>query len=160
MATRSSVNLPYIGDGQFIRSESRAVPVGDVTYERQVVVIGDPNNADSFLNLQNGSLPVTATDLDIRNLSGATDTINISNITGTPFYQSGTGGGTVAVAAGRRVCGITALAVGSDGTITINGGSVITVRAGNTFSYNPNGNLIAPTIVFSASLDYFIEGVS
>lgn len=160
MATRSSVNLPYIGDGQFIRSETVSFPVSGVTYERQVVVIGDPDNPNNYLSVQNGALPVSATDLDIRNLSGATDTVNISNLTGTPFYQSGTGGGTVTVAAGRRVCGITALAVGADGTITINGGNVITVRAGSTFSYNPNGNLVAPTIVFSGSLDYFVEGVS
>jgi hypothetical protein len=159
MAQLSSVHLPYIGDGQFIPSASVIVPKDGVNYERQVVVIGDPDNPDGFLVVSDGKLGVTATDLDIRNLSGTTDSITVSNTVGTPFYRSGTTALSLVLSGGRRVFGITASAIGTDGTITINGGDTVTIRAGSTFSYEPNGNLVNPTIVFSANLDWFVEGV-
>lgn len=159
MATRSSVNLPYIGDGQFIRSETVSLPVSGVTYERQVVVIGDPDNPNNYLSVQNGAFPVTATDLNIRNLSGTRDSVRVTNTIGTPFYRAGTTATTLTLTAGQKVFGITASAIGVNGTVTINGGDTITIRAGSTFQYEPNGNLVAPTIVFSANLDWFVEGI-
>lgn len=159
MATLSSVNLPYIGDGQFIRSATVKVTKSGVDYERQVVVIGDPDNPDSVLSLSGGTLPVSATNLSIRNLSGTTDSVRVTNTIGTPFYRSGTTATTLTLTTGQKVFGITDSAIGVNGTVTINGGDVITIRAGSTFQYEPNGNLVAPTIVFSANLDWFVEGI-
>lgn len=160
MATLSSVNLPYIGDGQYIRSATVKVTKSGVDYERQLVCIGDPDNPDSVLSLSNGSLPVASTNLDIRNLTAARDTVRVSNTVGTPFYRSGTTTTTLVLTGSKRVFGITASAIGANGTVTINGGDTITIRAGSTFSYEPNGNLVDPTIVFSANLDWFVEGVT
>ena len=159
MTVLSSVNLPYIGDGQFIRSATAKVTKDGVDYERQIVVIGDPDNPDSTLNLSGGALPVASTNLDIRNLTADRDTVRVSNTVGTPFYRSGTTATTLVLTGNRRVFGIAASAIGTNGTVTINGGDTITIRAGSTFSYEPNGNLVNPTIVFSANLDWFVEGV-
>jgi hypothetical protein len=78
MAQLSSVHLPYIGDGQFIPSASVIVPKDGVNYERQIAVIGDPNNPDELLNISGGKVPVTATDLDIRNLSSTQDSVTVA----------------------------------------------------------------------------------
>lgn len=94
MAQLSSVHLPYIGDGQFIPSASVIVPKDGVNYERQIAVIGDPNNPDELLNISGGKVPVTATDLDIRNLSSAQDSITVTgsvNVGNFPTTQAVSG---------------------------------------------------------------------
>ena len=74
-----------------------------------------------------------------------------------PFaYSAGTAGGTVTLTGEKRVNEIVAYADGSNGTVAINGGDSITVRAGTSFTLSPKGCLVNPTIVFSASLDYFV----
>lgn len=72
-------------------------------------------------------------------------------------YYSGING-TVTVATGRRVVGISAFAA-LGGTITINGGPVVTLPIGVAISISPNGNLTAPTIVFTGTSTYFVETV-
>lgn len=199
MANLSSVNLPYIGDGQFIRSATAKVTKNGVDYERQIVVIGDPDNPDSVLSLVNGGLPVSATDLDIRNLSGSTDSIQVTNtvsVAGTVTanigllngaatannqttgnaslssldskipdesgvwgYNSGTSG-SLTVAANKRILSITASAAPLvAASMTINGGQTIVIPAGTTITITPKANLTAPTIVFTATISYFVEFV-
>lgn len=84
--------------------------------------------------------------------------------TGTYAYGTVTGGGTITVPAGARVITITGVAAGAvDGTITIDGGAVITVRAGEAFTERPNQILVAGAggaqIVFSAVMDGFVSWV-
>lgn len=77
------------------------------------------------------------------------------------IYRAGTGGGTVdfrSSSQDTKVTSISVVAIGSDGTMTINGGNVITIRAGNSLTTNFEGYLIDPLIVMSSSLDYYIEG--
>jgi hypothetical protein len=89
-------------------------------------------------------------------------TANVSiadNERGTWGYVAGVNG-TVAVAAGRRVTGISAYSA-AGGTVTINGGDSIVIPAGASISISPKGNLQAPTIVFSAGVtSYVIESVA
>ena len=83
---------------------------------------------------------------------------NIAKAYGTWTYYSGISG-TVNVTAGQRILSITChSAIG--GTVTINGGSSITVPAGVGFSISMTGLIIAPTVVFSSTDTYFIEVVS
>lgn len=80
-----------------------------------------------------------------------------SLITGTWKYYSGVSG-TVVVAAGERVIGISAHCTVA-GSVTINGGSPITIPSNVSLGIEPNGNLTAPTIVFSGTDTYIIEVV-
>lgn len=74
-------------------------------------------------------------------------------------YDSGVSG-TVVVAAGRRVTQIHAKAGGLNAaTIVINSGSTITIPTSTSVTLYPNGNLVAPTVVFGSTATYFIEHV-
>lgn len=83
---------------------------------------------------------------------------NIDKSFGTWAYYSGTSG-TVNVTAGQRVTAITCHST-VGGTLTIAGGSTITIPANTSFADNPQGNIMAPTIVFTNTDAYFIEVVS
>ena len=73
-------------------------------------------------------------------------------------YAAGVNG-TVVVGAGKRVIGITAYS-NAGGTLTIDGGDSVVIPAGSAIDIAPRGNLIAPTIVFSAGItSYFVETV-
>jgi hypothetical protein len=73
-------------------------------------------------------------------------------------YSAGVNG-TVVVGTGKRVNGITAYSA-AGGTLTINGGDSVLIPAGSAIDISPRGNLVAPTIVFSAGVtSYFIETV-
>lgn len=233
MANLSSVNLPYIGDGQFIRSATAKVTKNGVDYERQIVVLGDPDNPDSVLSLANGGLPVSATNLDIRNLSDTRDSVRVTNtvsvnatdldirnlsssqdsvtvsgsvnvgnfpatqtVAGTVTANLGTlngaataanqtttnttlssldnktpdesgvwgynagVSGTLNVAANKRVLTITATSAALAGaTMTINGGQTIVIPPGASITITPKANLVAPTIVFTTTVSYFVEFV-
>lgn len=77
---------------------------------------------------------------------------------GTWGYVAGVNG-TVAIAKGRRVIGITAYST-LGGTLTINGGDAVVVPANSLIHLAPKGNLTAPTVVFSKSVtSYFVESV-
>jgi len=180
MVTRSSIHVPFVGDGQYHNTATVLVNKDGTEYEIPIFALGDPNNADSMVGITNNRL-------DTRYLSSVTDSIaitgsvttsgsvavtslpaigitntsfNVTNLTGTPFYNAGTGGGTVALTGGKKLLGVTAYAKGADGTMTINGGDTITIRSGLTLSFSPLGNYVNPTIVFSAAIDYIVEGVS
>jgi len=97
---------------------------------------------------------------------GYFERFNISNLTGTWGYASGTNG-TVTLSGGKKVLQITAIAQGASGSFTINAGSAITLpydstdKVSSSIEIKPVGNLVDPTIVFSAGVDaYFIEHVS
>lgn len=78
---------------------------------------------------------------------------------GTYGYNSGASG-TVAVAANKRVTHIHAKAGGLvAATIVINGGNTITIPTNTSITLFPNGNLVAPTVVFDSTASYLIEHV-
>lgn len=83
---------------------------------------------------------------------------NLDKNYGTWTYYAGVNG-TVTVTAGQRVIGISAYAA-LGGTITINGGATITLPIGVAISISPNGNVVAPTIIFTGTSTYFVEVVS
>jgi len=90
-------------------------------------------------------------------------TANVSiannNERGAWTYAAGVNG-TVVVAAGKRVIGIAAYST-AGGTLTIDGGDSVVIPAGAAISIEPKGNLVAPTIVFSAGVtSYFVETVN
>jgi hypothetical protein len=113
---------------------------------------------------------VSATDLDIRNLSSAQDSVTVTgtvsvaptaadtNVTGTWGYLAGVSG-TVNVPAGGKVLQISAASL-LGGSFTVNGGAAITIPANQQFTLEPRGNLVAPTIVFSTTASYVVEYVS
>lgn len=72
-------------------------------------------------------------------------------------YVAGTSG-TVVVPDHKRVVGIaTASTVG--GSVVINGGDAIPVPAAGFLNIEPKGNLISPTIIFTATTSYMVEMV-
>lgn len=78
---------------------------------------------------------------------------------GTWSYLAGVNG-TVVVAAGKRVIGIAAYSA-AGGTLTIDGGDSVVIPAGASIDIAPMGNLVGPTLVFSAGVtSYFVETVS
>jgi hypothetical protein len=83
---------------------------------------------------------------------------NISNLTGTWGYLAGSSG-TATVPAGGKVLGIAAHAT-TAGSLTINGGASVPVPANVGAALTPNGNLVAPSIVFSGTDSYFVEYVT
>src|SRR5260221_3823286 len=124
--------MAYSGEGFSIFGKS---PSGEMI----VVTV----NADGSLVLSDGAA------------SEATLTIISNNIAkgyGTWSYASGTSG-TVTVGAGKRVIGIGCHST-AGGSITINGGSSVPVPANVGFAIEPNGNLVAPTIIFTRTDSY------
>lgn len=110
--------------------------------------------------LVTGSLTPTGTQ-DVRLVSPnplPVTEINLDKNYGTWAYYSGLTG-TVIVSAGQRVVGISAYS-SSGGSLTINGGSTVTLPAGVAISIEPNGNLVAPTIIFVGTNTFFVEVVS
>ena len=77
---------------------------------------------------------------------------------------AGTGGGTVNSVGAGRVITVHAYANGADGTVTFTGGTldgvVVTLRNGTGFDWTPGTEQTCLThMVFSGSLDYFVEMV-
>lgn len=73
-------------------------------------------------------------------------------------YLAGTSG-SVSVPANKRVLQIRAAAGGvSSASMTINGGATITLPAGGQpICIYPRGNLVAPALVFTSTVSYFVE---
>lgn len=78
---------------------------------------------------------------------------------GTWGYDSGTAG-SISISSGLRVLQITAVAGASGATMTINGGSTVTIPALTSITIEPKGNLTAPSLVFTSTTGYFVEYVS
>lgn len=73
-------------------------------------------------------------------------------------YAAGVSG-SVDIPDQKRVLQITAVAKGADGEFTINGGDVVPVPDGAGITIEPKGNLVAPTLVFTGTVGYFVEYV-
>lgn len=83
---------------------------------------------------------------------------NLADQTGTWDYHAGASG-TVTCSAGEKILGIAAHASSGGATMTINGGDSVPVPIGG-IGIQPQGNITAPTIVFTGTDSYFIEFVT
>jgi hypothetical protein len=79
----------------------------------------------------------------------------LPDLTGTWGYYAGVSG-TVVMAAGQRVTGIAAHATLA-GSMTINAGASITIPADTGIWLEPQGQLVAPTLVFTGTDTYVVE---
>jgi hypothetical protein len=84
--------------------------------------------------------------------------VTIGALAGTWDYRAGASG-TVNVPAGGRVLGIAAHSAGG-GSMTINGGASIPIPANVGIAFTPQGNLVAPTLVFTSTDSYAVEFVT
>lgn len=75
-------------------------------------------------------------------------------------YYSGVSG-TVSVASTDRVLMVSALndTVDVDATVAIDGGPSILLPPGASFTFEPKGTLMAPSIVFTGTTSYMVEVV-
>jgi hypothetical protein len=84
---------------------------------------------------------------------------------GTWGYASGVSG-TVTLTGSKRVLQITAVALETAGSLTINGGDTVplpygaTDKVSSSICIEPRGNVTDPVIVFTGTDSYFIEYVS
>jgi len=101
--------------------------------------------------------PSGTQDVRVVNTPGIVEA-NVDKSFGAWAYYSGSLG-TVVVAAGQRVLSVGCHSA-SGGTLQINGGPSIPIPANVGFTINPLGNLVAPSITFTATDSYFIEVVS
>jgi hypothetical protein len=81
--------------------------------------------------------------------------VTINRQPGTFSYDSGVSG-TVNVGAGKRVIAIAAHST-VGGSMTINGGSTITIPANVSMNIDIQGTLVAPTLVFTNTDTFFVE---
>lgn len=81
--------------------------------------------------------------------------VTINRQPGVFSYDSGTSG-TVNVGAGKRVIAIAAHST-AGGSMTINGGSTITIPANVSINIDIQGTLVAPTLVFTLTDTFFVE---
>ena len=164
----------------FLDGVSVDTPAGTDLF-RETVVLADPEDGGGLANIRQLSTDLMSTDKGIVTNTvihglttaghGAYVDVKVSpsgaltvestdaNTTGAWAYRSGVSG-TVAVPAGRRVLQITATAGAADATLTINGGSNITIPAYRALTIEPRGNLVAPSVVFTGTTAYFIEDVA
>lgn len=104
-----------------------------------------------------GTMSPDVVDRATRQLGIISGTVTTSTTATTPGYSAGTGGGTVNVPALKTLRAVSAYANGADGTFTVAGGAAVTVRSGQSLSWNPRGAYVAPAVILGASLDYLVE---
>lgn len=137
----------------------KAVPLNDVltSYSTAIVtkssLIGrSSSGGGTFVDVKanpSGALTVDA--------SGSS--VSISGQTGTWGYVAGVSG-TPTLPANSKVLKISCTASSSTaGSLTINGGSSIPVPVSKQQIFEPKGNLVSPTVVFTTTDSYFIEYV-
>lgn len=79
--------------------------------------------------------------------------------TGTWGYTSGVVG-TATIPANAKIIQISAVSTSTvQSSFSINSGATITIPAGQSFTFEPKGNLISPTVIFTATASYVIEFV-
>jgi len=126
----------------------------------QVSVSNFPTTqAISAASLPLPSGAATAADQTTGNASLISIDGKMPDISGAWSYDAGVSG-TLTVSAGRRILQISATAGDTAATMTINGGSTISIPAGRSLTIEPKGNLTAPTIVFTGTTAYFVEEVN
>lgn len=87
------------------------------------------------------------------------DTVNV-NTTGTWGYKAGVSG-TPTIPANAKILQISASApIATPGSLTINGGDSLPIPSGASVGFEPAGNLITPTIVFTGTESYLVEYVT
>jgi hypothetical protein len=151
---------PVSGTVTTLQGTSPWIVSGTITTSPNVNVHDGSGNAiastGTSLNVDvTNTVPVTGTFFQT---TQPVSEVNIDKSFGTWSYYAGTLG-TVNVSAGQRVTAITCHCT-TAGSLTIAGGSTITVPANTSFSDNPKGNITAPTIVFTGTDAYFVEVVS
>lgn len=120
-----------------------------------------PPMADGSVGVKQSTAPDRLIDNEQLTVGGQTvyrQRVTIGALAGTWAYYAGVSG-TVVVAAGRRVIGIAAHAT-TAGSMTINGGDSIPIPAGTSIAFTPQGNLVAPTLVFTGTDSYAVEVLS
>lgn len=91
-------------------------------------------------------------------LGGVAGGVGVYPVPGTYGYRAGTGSATIVVPAGGKVIGLTFLAPsGGAATLTINGGDTVTAPAGAQAGSGVEGQLIAPTLVFTGTASFWVE---
>lgn len=81
---------------------------------------------------------------------------NVPDLTGTWSYVSGVAG-TPVLPAGCRVIGIAAIPATGGGTVTVDGGDTVVIPEGFPLDWQPLGQLVGPTLVFSGTQSFVVE---
>lgn len=77
-------------------------------------------------------------------------------LTGAWGYVAGVTG-TPVLPAGCRVIGIAAIPATGGGTVTVDGGDTVVIPEGFPLDWQPLGQLVAPTLVFSGTQSFVVE---
>lgn len=174
----SFIRLPDDGTGKATRTALNTI--GSTPVHQEVVTLGDADGTlatpSAFArDVSLGSLTETApaTDTASAGINGRlqraaqrlTSLIGkIPDQEGTWGYNAGTSG-TLTLTGSKRVLSITAIALGSAGSFTINGGDTISLpydstdKAASALTIKPMANLVDPTIIFTSTDGYFVEYV-
>ena len=80
----------------------------------------------------------------------------LQRLRGATAYSAGVSG-TVVIPAGGRVTMWSVGAGGVAATVTVNNGDLITIPAGESFTAEPKGELVAPTFIFTGTSAYYVE---
>ncbi len=127
-----------------------SLPTGAATSEKQL-----PDNHNVTVSNFPASYPLPEAQITSLTQGSTAD----SNVVGSWAYLSGTEG-SASVPAGKKVLQISACApLDTPATFSINGGSTVTVPAAQAFTFEPRGNLVAPSLVFTGTASYVVEYV-
>lgn len=137
-----SLELDFVGG---------AYQTGDAQLTAEVVYVGN-------LSLPLPAGAATTANQAIGNASLSSVNDKLPDLSGTWGYDSGVSG-SVTIGVGKRVLQITAVAGALGATMTINGGSTVTIPALTSITLEPCGNLTAPSLVFTGTAGYFVEHV-
>lgn len=124
---------------------------------REGVVVSDESNGAARARVLNAEPATSDYGLTVRTV-GPVRIID-NKTSGTWGYRSGVDG-TPTFPANAKVLQISAASpIATSSTAVINGGNTITVPAGQSVTFEPKGNLITPTIVFTGTASYIVEYV-
>lgn len=139
-------------------AELRAAPVPVATGLTQPTTPADTQPVSvAALPLPTGA--ATEAKQDAGNTSLLSIDGKLPDLSGAWGYDAGVSG-SVTIGAGKRVLQITAVAGALGATMTINGGSTVTIPALTSITIEPRGNLTAPSLVFTGTAAYLVEHVS
>ena len=152
MTTDAKVQIGNSAD--YLEGTSVTTPAGANLF-REGVVVSDPDNAQARAKILNSAPSGGEYGLAVRHV-GPID----GNQTGTWDYRAGTTG-TPTIPAGAKILQISAAApTASSATFTINGGNTITIPAGQAVTFEPKGNLVQPSLIFTGTASYIVEFVT
>ncbi len=124
-------------------------------------LIAKPAQLDALTDAQLRATPlVVDTGITQPTTPGDTQPVKDAATSGTWGYLAGTTGVAI-VPTGGRVLQVSAAAGDSTAaTFTINGGATVTVPPYRDFTFEPKGNLVAPTLEFTNTTSYVVEYVT